>query len=63
MIEENEKVEARAAVAEQERLQREVFPDLRVGLLHGKMKPADKEAVLRAFRDGEHGGAGGHLCH
>ncbi len=52
MIEENEKVEARAAVAEQERLQREVFPDLRVGLLHGKMKPAHKEAVLREFRDG-----------
>ena len=52
MIEENEKVEARAAVAERARLQADVFPTLRVGLLHGKMKPAEKESVLRAFRDG-----------
>ncbi len=52
MIEENEKVPARAAVAERTRLQQQVFPSLRVGLLHGKMKPAEKESVLREFRDG-----------
>src|SRR5947209_13998047 len=52
MIEENEKVPGRAAVAERVRLQKEVFPQLRVGLLHGKMKPAEKEEVLRSFRDG-----------
>ncbi len=43
---------ARAAVAERTRLQQQVFPSLRVGLLHGKMKPAEKESVLREFRDG-----------
>ena len=32
---------------------REVFPDLRLGLVHGQMKPAEKDRVMRAFRDGE----------
>jgi ATP-dependent DNA helicase RecG len=53
LVEETEKSEARAAVAEHRRLQDEVFPGLRVGLLHGKMKPAEKEARLAAFRAGE----------
>ena len=53
LVEESEAIEARAATAEHERLQREVFPDLQVGLLHGRMRPANKEAVMRAFRDGE----------
>ena len=34
-------------------LQREVFPDRRLGLLHGKMKPAEKERVMRQFSEGE----------
>jgi ATP-dependent DNA helicase RecG len=53
LIEESEAIEARAATAEHARLQREVFPDLRLGLLHGRMRPAEKEAVMRAFRDAE----------
>ncbi|MDP9381623.1 MAG: ATP-dependent DNA helicase RecG [Chloroflexota bacterium] len=53
LVEESDKVEARAAVAEYERLQGDVFPDLRLGLLHGRMKPAEKEAVMEAFRDRE----------
>lgn len=53
LIEESEKIEARAAVAEYERLQTRVFPDLKLGLLHGRMKAADKEAVMQAFRRGE----------
>jgi ATP-dependent DNA helicase RecG len=53
LVEESEAIEARAATAEHERLQREVFPELRVGLLHGRMRPAEKEEVMRAFRDGE----------
>ena len=44
--------EAAAAVAEHERLTR-AFPDLRVGLLHGRMRPALKEEVMRAFRAAE----------
>ena len=35
------------------RLQREVFPDLRLGILHGKMKPKEKEAAMAAFASGQ----------
>ena len=38
-------------MSEYERLQREVFPHLRLGLLHGAMKPAEKDQVMRSFRD------------
>ena len=53
LIEESEAVNAKAAVDEHERLQKEVFPDLRVGLLHGRMKSEEKDAVMEAFRRGE----------
>jgi ATP-dependent DNA helicase RecG len=53
LIEESESLEAKAAVSEYERLQREVFPHLRLGLLHGAMKPAEKDQVMRSFRDQE----------
>jgi ATP-dependent DNA helicase RecG len=53
LVEGSDKIEARAATEEHERLSREVFPDLRVGLLHGQMKGRDKEAVMTAFRDGD----------
>jgi ATP-dependent DNA helicase RecG len=42
--------EARAATAEYERLSAEVFQELRLGLLHGRMKPAEKETVMRQFQ-------------
>jgi ATP-dependent DNA helicase RecG len=53
LVEESEAIDARAATAEFERLQAEVFPDLRLGLLHGRMRPAEKDAVMTAFRDRE----------
>jgi ATP-dependent DNA helicase RecG len=53
LIEESESLEAKAAVSEYERLQREVFPSLRLGLLHGAMKPTEKDQVMRSFRDRE----------
>ena len=53
LIEESEAVEARAATEEYERLSTEVLPELRLGLLHGRMAPGDKEQVMRRFRDGE----------
>jgi ATP-dependent DNA helicase RecG len=53
LVEESEAIEARAAVDEYERLSREEFPDLRLGLLHGRMKPAEKDEVMVRFRDGE----------
>ncbi len=53
LIEESEKLQVRAAEDLYEHLHKDVFPDLRVGLLHGRMKPAEKEAVMEAFRAGE----------
>ncbi|MGH9277744.1 MAG: ATP-dependent DNA helicase RecG [Acidimicrobiales bacterium] len=53
LVEESEKIQARSAVAEYERLAGEVWPDLRVGLLHGQMPSKEKEAVMGAFRSGE----------
>ena len=52
LIEESASIEARAATEEYERLSGQVFPDLRVGLLHGRMNSRDKDAVLRHFGDG-----------
>lgn len=52
LIEESESIEAKAAVAEYERLSKEVFPDLRLGLLHGRMPSGDKENTMQSFRDG-----------
>jgi ATP-dependent DNA helicase RecG len=53
LIDESDKLQVRAAEEMAEHLQNDVFPDLRVGLLHGRMKPAEKEAVMDAFRAGE----------
>ncbi len=50
---EESKAELKAAVAEYERLSRRVFPELRVGLLHGRLKSEEKEAVIESFRKGE----------
>jgi ATP-dependent DNA helicase RecG len=53
MISENEKVQTQAAVDLHYRLSASVFPKRRVGLLHGQMKPAEKERVMDEFRRGE----------
>ena len=53
LVEESEAVEARAATEEHERISSDVFPELRLGLLHGRMAARDKEDVMRRFRDGE----------
>jgi len=50
LVEDKGRVEARAATAEFERLQHDELAGLRVGLLHGQMKSADKEAAMTAFR-------------
>lgn len=54
LVEESDKIEAKAAIEEHERLQREVFPDLKLGLLHGRMKPSDKDLMMHQFRDQEY---------
>ena len=53
LVEESEKLQEKAAVEEHERLKKDVFPDLRLGLLHGKMKAVEKDAVMSNFRNGE----------
>src|SRR5581483_8435621 len=53
LVDESDKLEARAAVAEAEHLATEVFPDLSVGLLHGQMRPAEKDDVMERFRKGD----------
>jgi ATP-dependent DNA helicase RecG len=49
---ESNKTELRNAKAESKRLAEDVFPDLKVGLVHGDMKSADKEQAMTEFRDG-----------
>jgi ATP-dependent DNA helicase RecG len=53
LIEESESLAVKAATVEYERLSRNVFPNLRLGLLHGSMKAAEKDMAMRHFRDGE----------
>jgi ATP-dependent DNA helicase RecG len=53
LVEASEAIEVKAAVDEAERLQRDVFPDLRIATLHGRMKAREKEAVMTGFRDGQ----------
>jgi len=53
LVEESEKVQAKAATAEFVRLDAEVWPGLRLGLLHGQMPSKEKEAVMTSFRAGE----------
>jgi ATP-dependent DNA helicase RecG len=52
LVEESEAIQAKAAVAEYERLSQQVFPDLRLGLLHGRLSAAGKDEVMRQFRSG-----------
>ena len=51
LIEENEKLQARAATELASHLQAHVFTDYKIGLLHGQMKPSEKEETMTRFRD------------
>ncbi|KKQ52227.1 MAG: ATP-dependent DNA helicase RecG [Parcubacteria group bacterium GW2011_GWD2_38_11] len=52
LVEESEKLtELKAATQEHTRLSREIFPDLKLGLLHGKLKASEKEQVMADFKD------------
>ena len=53
LVEESEKTQSLSAVEEYKRLQQEVFPNLRLGLLHGRLKADEKEAVMLQFQRGE----------
>ncbi len=54
LIEESETLSAKAATIEAERLQAEVFPQFKVGLLHGKLKNDEKDEVMKDFKDGKY---------
>jgi ATP-dependent DNA helicase RecG len=51
-IDEASRTQVKAAESEAERLATEVFPDLRVELLHGRMRPKDKQRIMDGFREG-----------
>lgn len=53
LVEESERVQARSATEELERLRCEELAGLRLGLLHGQLASRDKEAVMADFRDGK----------
>jgi ATP-dependent DNA helicase RecG len=50
LIEESEKLDLRSAIEEHQRLQNTVFPQFRIGLMHGRMTSAEKEEVIQSFR-------------
>lgn len=52
VVDETDTAQVKAATREAERLKNEVFPDLRIGLLTGRMRPAEKARAMREFRDG-----------
>ena len=53
LVEESEVLDVGAAVDAHARLTEEIFPDLRVGLLHGRLKGAEKDEVMRSFAGGD----------
>ena len=53
LVAESEKVDLLAATDEYERLSRDIFPNHCVGLIHGQLSGTEKDAVMRAFLDGE----------
>ena len=54
LVEDSPNLEARAATQEFERLQAGELASLRLALLHGRMRSADKDRIMREFRDREH---------
>ncbi len=69
LVEESELLQADAAIEMAERLQKQNFPELKIGLLHGRLRTEEKEAAMEAFHDRahaypclHHGGGGGGGC-
>jgi len=50
LVEESEKSELRAATQVAEHLAADIFPEMRIGLLHGRLKPEEKEAMMHSFK-------------
>lgn len=54
LIDESETLSAKAATIEAEKLQQEIFPQFKIGLLHGKLKNDEKEEVMKDFKEGKY---------
>ena len=54
LIEESETLSAKAATIEAEKLQQTIFPQYKIGLLHGKLKNDEKDDVMKKFKEGEY---------
>jgi len=52
LVEESEKLDLRDATRMAEHLQKDVFPEFRIGLLHGRMKSDEKETIMMEFKEG-----------
>ncbi len=53
LVEESEKVDLKAAMDEAERLQKEIFPEYKVGLMHGRLKSDEKDKIMKDFKSGK----------
>ncbi|MBE7713486.1 MAG: ATP-dependent DNA helicase RecG [Cyanobacteria bacterium SIG26] len=53
LIDESETLSAKAATIEAERLQNDIFPEFKIGLLHGKLKNDEKDEVMKNFKEGK----------
>ncbi len=51
LIEESEKMDLKAAVESYEKFQKEIFPDLNIGLIHGRMSAEERDQVMKAFKE------------
>jgi ATP-dependent DNA helicase RecG len=54
LVEESEALDLKAATTSAERLQRQIFPEFRIALLHGRMRPDEKDRVMAEFRAGRY---------
>jgi ATP-dependent DNA helicase RecG len=52
LVEESEKLDLKDATRMAEHLRKDVFPEFRIGLLHGRMKSEEKEAIMMEFKEG-----------
>ncbi|HEY9622190.1 MAG TPA: ATP-dependent DNA helicase RecG [Crinalium sp.] len=53
LVEESEKLDLRSAIEEYERLKETIFPEFKIGLLHGRMTSAEKDEAISQFRDNQ----------
>ena len=53
MVDENEELDLKSAISYRDKLANNIFPDIKVGLVHGKMKDSEKDAVMNDFAFGD----------